>query len=474
MLKASLQVRLGQQLKMTPQLQQALRLLKLPAIELLAQIREALDNNIMLEQDEEAESATFQPLATTEMGGSAQPGEAAPEIEVVEDSWNEQSTGPGENPWSPGEDDRQQEYADGGERSLREHLLWQLELQQLTPREQTIGRALIDAISDDGYLADPFEEVAATLLPEHECDNDEIESVLQVVQTLDPSGVGARTLSECLLLQLGQLEAETPGLACAQRIAATHLEQLAGREQAALRRELGVDEEEFALAQALVRGCHPRPGSVIASGKTEYVVPDVLVRRTSRGWSVELNGAVLPKVRINSFNASNIGRRGYADLRGLLHEANSLLKSLEIRNETLLKVARAIVERQHAFLEHGEERMQPMILRDIADVIGMAESTVSRVTSGKYMHTSRGVFELRYFFSSHVDGGDAGAVSSVAIQAMMRRLVRAEDPASPLSDARLAEIFSGEGIPVARRTVAKYREILGIAPSNERRTAPAK
>jgi RNA polymerase sigma-54 factor len=474
MLKASLQVRLGQQLKMTPQLQQALRLLKLPAIELLAQIREALDNNIMLEQDEEAESATFQPLATTEMGSSASPGEPAPEIEVVEDSWNEQSTGPAENPWSPGDDDRQQEYADGGERSLREHLLWQFELAQLTPREQAIGRALIDAVNDDGYLADPLEEVAATLRPEHECGIDEIESVLRVVQTLDPSGVGARTLSECLLLQLGQLEAETPGLDCAQRIAGSHLEQLAGKEQAALRRELGVDEEEFAQAQSLVRGCHPRPGSVIASGKTEYVVPDVLVRRTARGWSVELNGAVLPKVRISSFNAANIGRRGYSDLRGLLHEANSLLKSLEIRNETLLKVARAIVERQHAFLEQGEERMQPMILRDIADVIGMAESTVSRVTSGKYMHTPRGVFELRYFFSSHVDGGDAGAVSSVAIQAMMRRLVRAEDPANPLSDARLAEIFSGEGIPVARRTVAKYREILGIAPSNERRAAPAK
>jgi RNA polymerase sigma-54 factor len=213
---------------------------------------------------------------------------------------------------------------------------------------------------------------------------------------------------------------------------------------------------------------------VIGSGSTEYVVPDVLVRRTTRGWSVELNGTVLPKVRLNQNYADNIGRRGYSDLRGLLHEANSLLKSLEIRNETLLKVARAIVERQHAFLDHGEERMQPMILRDIADIIGMAESTVSRVTSGKFMHTPRGVFELRYFFSSHVDGGDAGAVSSVAIQAMIRRMVKEEDAANPLSDARLAEIFSGEGIPVARRTVAKYREILGIAPSNERRASAHK
>jgi RNA polymerase sigma-54 factor len=474
MLKASLQVRLGQQLKMTPQLQQALRLLKLPAIELLAQIREALDSNIMLEVDEEAEAAAFQPLATTEMGSSSESTESAPEVEVVEDHWNEQSVGPAENPWSPGDDDRQQEFADAAGQNLREYLLGQLDIAQLDERERAIGRALVDAINDDGYLVDGLGEVAATLLPEHECSGEEIAHVLEAIQAFDPSGVGARNLSECLLLQLAQLDPETPGLATARRIAGAHLEQLAGREQSALRRELGVDEEEFALAQALVRGCHPRPGSVIGNGSTEYVVPDVLVRRTSRGWSVELNGSVLPKVRLNQGYADNIGRRGYSDLRGLLHEANSLLKSLEIRNETLLKVARAIVERQHAFLDHGEERMQPMILRDIADIIGMAESTVSRVTHGKFMHTPRGVFELRYFFSSHVDGGDAGAVSSVAIQAMIRRLVKDEDTANPLSDARLAEIFSGEGIPVARRTVAKYREILGIAPSNERRASPPK
>ena len=477
MLKASLQLRLGQSLTMTPQLQQAIRLLQLPTIELQAHIREALETNVMLEQDEDAETATFQPLATTEMGGeTSSAAEPEPEVEVVEDGWNDQSVGPAENPWSPGDDDRQQDIADGGSQSLREHLLWQLELAQLTPRELAIGRAIIDAINDDGYLGDPLEEIAATLRPEIDASTDEIDAVLAIVQGLDPSGVGARSVSECLTLQLNLLDPTTPGLASARRLALHHLELVASREVGALRRELQTSDEDVEQALALVRACHPRPGSVINAAAAEYVVPDVFVRRTARGWSVEINGATLPRVRVNQSYAHLIGRGAeHATMRTQLQEARWLLKSLEIRNDTLIKVARSIVARQSAFLEHGEEHMQPMILRDIAEAIEMHESTVSRITSGKYMHTPRGVFELRYFFSSQVESAAGGAgTSSTAIRAKIKKLIREEDATNPLSDSRIAEILSGAGIPVARRTVAKYRESMGLAPSNERRKVAAR
>ena len=294
------------------------------------------------------------------------------------------------------------------------------------------------------------------------------------MQTLDPSGVGARTLSECLCLQLALLEVDTPGLATARILAREHLEQVAHRDLTTLRRTLNVTDEELETALVLVRACHPRPGSVLSSTAPEYVVPDVFVRRTARGWSVEINSATVPRVRLNQSYAHLIGRGAdHATMRTQLQEARWLLKSLEIRHDTLIKVARSIVERQAEFLEQGEEHMRPMILRDIAEAIGMHESTVSRITSGKYMHTPRGVFELRYFFSSQVESADGSAgTSSTAIRAKIRKLIREENPLDPLSDSRLAELLSGEGIPVARRTVAKYREIMGLAPSNERRRAP--
>jgi RNA polymerase sigma-54 factor len=477
MLKASLQLRLGQQLTMTPQLQQAIRLLQLPTIELQAHIRELLESNVMLEQDEEAEEEAkhVQSLATTEMGGVQTVDLPALSVEVVDSNWADQSVGPAENPWSPGDDERQQEIADAGDKSLREHLLWQLELAQLTARELAIGRAIVDAINDDGYLGESLEEIAATLKPETECSAAQIEQVLHIVQNLDPSGVGARSVSECLLLQLGQLDPATPGLATAQRIATQHLDLVAGRDTSALRRGLHTTDDELETALALVRSLHPRPGSVVSASAAEYVIPDVFVRRTSRGWSVEINPATLPRVRVNQSYAGLIGRgTDHATMRTQLQEARWLLKSLEIRNETLMKVARSIVERQSEFLEQGDEHMRPMILRNIAEAIGMHESTVSRITSGKYMHTPRGVFELRYFFSSQVEGEDGSGTSSTAIRAKIRKLIREENPANPLSDSRIAELLSAEGIPVARRTVAKYRESMHLAPSNERRRPPPK
>jgi RNA polymerase sigma-54 factor len=470
MLKAALQLRLGQQLTMTPQLQQAIRLLQLPTIELQAHIRELLESNVMLEQEEENETTRLEALATPELSGETAAAATENPVEVVDENWDDHSVGPAENPWSPGDDDRQQEFADSAGQSLHEHLLWQLQLARMPARQQAIGRAIIDAINDDGYITEPLAEIAATLRPEINCEVAEIEAVLAIVQGLDPAGIAARSVSECLQLQLAQLAPETPGLEIARVIARDHLDHVAGRELTALRRGIAASDDDLETALALVRSLNPRPGSVISAGTPEYVVPDVFVRRTARGWSVEINAATLPRVRVNQDYARLIGRdASHAAMRTQLQEARWLLKSLEIRNDTLTKVARSIVERQRDFLERGEEFMRPMILRDIADAISMHESTVSRVTSGKYMHTPRGVFELRYFFSSQVEGSDGSGTSSTAIRAKIRKLIREEDPASPLSDSRIAEILSAEGIPVARRTVAKYREMLNLAPSNERK-----
>jgi RNA polymerase sigma-54 factor len=301
---------------------------------------------------------------------------------------------------------------------------------------------------------------------------DEIDDVLAFIQTLDPAGVGARSVSECIELQLAQLDPQTPGRDLAVQIAREHLQDVADRELTGLQRALDTQSEALQEALALIRGCHPRPGSAFESAQPQYIVPDVYVRRTEHGWSVEINPASVPRLRVNQAYASVINRSAdYASLRGQLQEARWLIRSLEIRNETLLKVARTIVQRQAAFLERGDEAMEPMILRDVAEAVSMHESTISRVTTGKYMHTPRGIFEFRYFFSSHVSGVDGTDVSSVAIRARIRRLIADEQPVKPLSDAQLAEILSKEGVKVARRTVAKYRESLGLASSSERRHA---
>src|SRR5690606_6608035 len=388
MLKPSLQLRLGQQLTMTPQLQQAIRLLQLPALELQAHIRELLETNVMLEPVEETDSTGL--FEAVEAPASPEPERATPEstVEIVDESWGEQTVGASETPWNGDDDDRQQEFADESGKTLQEHLLWQLELAHLEPRELAIASAIVDAVNEDGYLTESLEEIAATLRPEIECSAEEVERVLVRVQALDPPGVAARSVGECIELQLRQLSPDTPGLDLAMRIAREHLEHVAGREFALVRRELRTTEEELAAALALVRSCHPRPGSTVSTGEPEYVAPDVFVRRSGPGWAVEITSATLPRVRMNQSYASMIGRNAsHASMRARLQEARWLLKSLEIRNETPLKVARSIVERQTAFLEHGEEYMRPMILKDIAEAVGMHESTISRVTSGKYMYT---------------------------------------------------------------------------------------
>ncbi|HQR47790.1 MAG TPA: RNA polymerase factor sigma-54 [Steroidobacteraceae bacterium] len=479
MLKPALQLKLGQQLTMTPQLQQAIRLLQLPVLELQAQVQEALESNVMLEVEEEEEpidlASLDQPAPAGEEGAESDTGsEPADEVVVeMEDPWSEVSAAPGEGR-SQDDDDRPLEFTDNRELNLHQHLVWQLEVSKLDPREVWIGEALVDALNDDGYLTESTADIARSLSADLPVTEADVERVLAFLQTLDPAGVGARSVAECVCLQLGQLDAGTAGRELALRIAAQHLQEVANRDLPGLRQRLGVAEDEFHEALALIRACNPRPGAAFESAPPEYIVPDVFVRRTQHGWSVELNPASVPRLKVNQGYASLVSRsQDYATLRAQLQEARWLIRSLEIRGETLLKVARSIVQRQAAFLEQGEEAMQPMILRDVAEAVGMHESTISRVTTGKYMHTPRGIFEFRFFFSSHVSGAGGEDVSSVAIRARIRKLIADEQPGKPLSDAQLADVLAREGVKVARRTVAKYREALGLASSSERRHAAA-
>ena len=469
MMKPSLQLRIGQQLTMTPQLQQAIRLLQLSTLELQAQIQQALETNVMLEPIEDFEStASLEVLAENDRDQRDTADSDEPVVEIG-DEWTEPTAAESETPWS-GSGDGAQDFQDEAGLTLQDHLVWQLELAHLPASAMTIGRALIDAINDDGYLTESLQAIADTVAPEIRASEAEIEAVLASIQQFDPAGVAARTVGECIDLQLRQLDPATPGLDAAFTLADQHLELVADHQFSQLQRQMHCSGEELDIALALVRSCHPRPGSTIQPVRTEYVVPDVYARRSPQGWIVELNPASVPRVRLNESYAGMIARTAdHAVLRTQLQEARWLLRSLEIRNDTMLRVARSIVERQSAFLDRGEESMQPMILRDIAEAVQMHESTISRITTGKYLHTPRGVFEFRYFFSSQVPGEDGAGVSSTAIRAKIRKLIAQESPVRPLSDSQIAEMLSTDGVQVARRTVAKYREALGIPASSERR-----
>lgn len=476
MIKQTLQLKLSQQLTLTPQLQMAIRLLQLPVLDLQAELREALENNLMLEMDDGLELAPPK-------GEQQRPSDSATESETAPEPPGEGEEYREELPYADVPDypssyggggredgEEQRDYADASGTSLREHLLAQLDVAMPEGDRKLIATMLIDAIDDDGYLQDSLEEICASLEPEIHTDVDEVERVLACVQRFDPLGVGARDLCECLLLQLAPFAPDTPGLDLARRLAGECLVELGEQDYAAIRRRLGCDVEELESAVALLRSLNPRPGGAADSRPPEYVVPDVFVRRVEDEWQVEINPAIAPRLRVNATYAGCLGRSGeYSTLRSQLQEARWLVKSLEIRNETLLRVARAIVGHQQEFLERGEEGMRPLVLREIAETLELHESTVSRATTGKYMHTPRGVFEFRYFFSSQVAGSDGESVSSTAIRARIRKLIADEDPAKPLSDSALARVLAGEGIEVARRTVAKYRESMGFPSSNERR-----
>jgi RNA polymerase sigma-54 factor len=462
MLKPTLQLKLGQTLTMTPQLQQAIRLLQLPVLDLSAQIQDALEENIMLEVED------LPDVPETN-------GESTAEIETIraEDSWQSRSEQIVQDGGWNGEGRPVAEFADESGQTLREHLLWQLEIEDFTARQALIGEAIIDAINDDGYLTMPLEEVASYLDKETNVSVREVEETLRKVQRLDPIGVAARSVSECLILQLRQLDSDTPGLELAVALAQEHLDLVASRDYGELRRCLRTSDEDLQDALALVRSCNPKPGLAVSPASTEYVIPDVFVRRIDNRWQVEISSSGIPRLSVNQQYARLLrGSGDHAVLRTQLQEARWLIRSLEIRNETLMKVATCIVSRQTDFLEQGEEAMKPMVLRDVAEEIGMHESTISRVTTNKYMHTPRGVFEFKYFFSSHLSTADGEDQSSTSVRAKIRKLIGAENPAKPLSDSKIANLLAAEGISVARRTVAKYREAMNIASSSDRRQRP--
>ena len=463
MLKPSLQLKLGQTLTMTPQLQQAIRLLQLPVLDLNAQIQDALEENIMLEMEDLPDVPQTSAETTAEV-----------ETIRAEDSWQSTASARIQDGGWNGEGRPINEFADESGQTLQEHLLWQLEMEDFEPREVVIGEAIIDSINDDGYLTVELEEIKEIVAAATEFSATEIEATLAKIQRLDPIGIGARSIAECIILQLRQLDPATPGLQLAIDIADSHLDLVADRDYGELRRTLRTSEEGLHDALALVKSCNPKPGLAVSPASTEYVIPDVFVRKVDNRWQVEISPTGVPRLSVNQQYAQLLrGSGDHAVLRTQLQEARWLIRSLEIRNETLMKVATCIVARQTEFLEHGDEAMKPMVLRDVAEEIGMHESTISRVTTNKYMHTPRGVFEFKYFFSSHLASATGEDQSSTSVRAKIRKLIGAENPAKPLSDSKIAKLLADEGISVARRTVAKYRESMNIASSSERRKRPA-
>ncbi len=485
-MKQSLHMRVGQTLAMTPALQQAIKLLQLSSLDLQQEIRQAVESNLMLEFDEDdgagpsieeqaAGGDTVDPPAEGDGAEPAEPVEAAVEDTPVDVEWEESYETGVASGKSAQDEEELYEYRQANlttERSLREHLLWQAELAPFDDTTGDIAVHIIDAINDDGYLED-WAGLCGRLKATLGADTAQVEAVLRLVQDFDPAGVAARDLSECLRLQLLQLPADAPEREPALKIVNEHMALLARHDEAALQQALGLDDEQLRAVLALVQSLQPHPGRPYQAHETNYVAPDVFVVKKDGRWRVSLNPDIAPKVRLNAQYLSLVRRadssKDQQTLKQHLQEARYFLSSLESRNDTLLRVAQSIVEEQRAFLEYGDEAMRPLVLRDIADRLGIHESTVSRATANKYMLTPRGLYELKHFFSSHVQTVQGGTCSATAIQAMIKRLVTAEPPDEPLSDSTLADLLLKDGIRVARRTVAKYREALGIPPSHERR-----
>ncbi|MCV6591068.1 MAG: RNA polymerase factor sigma-54 [Marinobacterium sp.] len=502
-MKQSLQLKIGQHLTMTPQLQQAIRLLQLSTLDLQQEIQEALDSNPLLEtsEDDQDTPSADSGNEATEQTPPASEEQTTNATEPLTASTNETDDTPqAEDSWqddipdelgidSSWEDTFQSSTVssdvaempqdnDSAEETLQDHLLWQLNLTPMSETDQLIAAAIIDGITPDGYLSVSLEDIHEHFRQSqpaqfHDVELDEAEAVLRRVQQFDPAGIAARDLSECLHLQLIQMPVNTPLRKEALLLVDKHLNLLGSRDYRTLMRRTRMKEPQLQSVIELIQSLNPKPGAIIASGKAEYVIPDVIVEKVKGIWTVSLNPEIAPRLRVNSSYADLIRRADNSPdntyLKNHLQEARWFIKSLLSRNETLLKVAREIVARQSEFLDHGEEAMKPMVLHDIAEAVDMHESTISRVTTQKFMHTPRGIFELKYFFSSHVSTADGGAASSTAIRAVIKKLVAAENPAKPLSDNKIAQLLDEQGIKVARRTIAKYREAMAIPPSNERK-----
>ncbi|HFL4168901.1 TPA: RNA polymerase factor sigma-54 [Escherichia coli] len=474
-MKQGLQLRLSQQLAMTPQLQQAIRLLQLSTLELQQELQQALESNPLLEQidtHEEIDTRETQDSETLDTADALEQKEMPEEL-PLDASWDTIYTA-GTPSGTSGDyiDDELPVYQGETTQTLQDYLMWQVELTPFSDTDRAIATSIVDAVDETGYLTVPLEDILESIGDE-EIDIDEVEAVLKRIQRFDPVGVAAKDLRDCLLIQLSQFDKTTPWLEEARLIISDHLDLLANHDFRTLMRVTRLKEDVLKEAVNLIQSLDPRPGQSIQTGEPEYVIPDVLVRKHNGHWTVELNSDSIPRLQINQHyasmcnNARNDGDSQF--IRSNLQDAKWLIKSLESRNDTLLRVSRCIVEQQQAFFEQGEEYMKPMVLADITQAVEMHESTISRVTTQKYLHSPRGIFELKYFFSSHVNTEGGGEASSTAIRALVKKLIAAENPAKPLSDSKLTSLLSEQGIMVARRTVAKYRESLSIPPSNQRK-----
>ena len=478
-MKQGLQLKMGQQLAMTPQLQQAIKLLQLSTLDLQQEIQSALDENPLLERDDNSGTEEVsKELDSSQVDTS----EAITKQEFSDDL-------PGENNWeesytpvpttsvSSGTSSYEGEdtvYQGESSTSLQDHLLWQMQLTPFSEKDLLIATSIIDSIDESGYLTTSCESILESLSPDIEdLELDEIQVVLKRIQHFDPVGVAARSTQECLQIQLQHLPAETPWLDEALMVLEQHMNLLANRDYRTLGRKTKLKEAQLAEVMHLIQSLEPRPGNQIENGQAQYIVPDVYVKKIAGKWRVSLNQDCDPNLSVNQQYAdlckSNISKADSQFIKGHLQNAKWFIKSLESRNETLLKVSNCIVQQQQDFFEYGDEAMKPMVLNDVAFAVDMHESTISRVTTQKFMHTPRGIYELKFFFSSHVATKSGGECSSTAIRALIKKLVSAENTAKPLSDNKIAQLLEEQGIKVARRTIAKYRESLSIPPSNQRK-----
>ena len=491
-MKQSLQLRTSQHLALTPQLQQSIRLLQLSTLELHQEIEQILSDNPLLERLDDPLDHSVRLLADGAINDAPAPaaeapapiGEDAPAPAAAEGEGEggaeaERSEGDTDSDWGEGNRSAGSENDDDGRPqlgaisvTLREHLSEQVRVTALSARDRALAELVIDAIDDNGYLEEPLDEIHARLPDELEVEMDELRCALALVQSLDPIGVGARSAAECLALQIRSM----PGVPLVTRrmalkIVEGYLTWFAQREFTKLKKALDCDDEDLREAQAIIRQCNPHPGAVYAANVSDYVVPDVIVRRAKDGWSVQLNPDVMPRLRVNSLYAQALKQgKSETQLGAQLQEAKWLIKNMRQRFDTILRVAQAIVDRQRNFFSHGAVAMRPLVLREIADTLGLHESTISRVTTQKYMLTPHGMYELKYFFGSHVATEAGGEASSTAIRALIVQLTGAEDPKNPLSDSKIAEMLGEQGMVIARRTVAKYREALKIPPVSLRKS----
>ena len=487
-MKQTLQLKLSQHLTLTPQLQQSIRLLQLSTIELNAEVERILQENPLLERAEvEEERPVEVPLSGpgrasdgTDHAHEVSSGDTASDVRSTRDEipeaadFGDYSGGGGDSDWGGGSTNDDDDFLPQqiATNTLRDHLNGQLALLNLPLRDRQIVAALIDALDDDGYLTTPLEEIAELFPAEVEIEPEELTIALKYVQSFEPAGVGARDCAECLALQLKTLPQDTPFLGDALKVVDGNLALLANRDFTKLKRLLHTDDVGVRGVRDLIRSLSPRPGAAFAKAEANYVIPDVVVRKVRNQWVASLNEAAMPKLRLNRIYADILTRNRESSnqqLAAQLQEAKWLIRNVQQRFDTILRVAKAIVERQRRFFEHGEVAMRPMVLREIADMLSLHESTISRVTTQKFMLTPRGTFELKYFFGSHVATDTGGAASATAIRALIKQLIAAEDTKAPLTDSKIADMLGEQGILVARRTIAKYREALQIPPVNMRK-----